>query len=121
MPTYQPLSEDQKRAYKQALEAGDGTLAERLPCPHCGASPVHEIESEADNHPNTESFVYGCAACGREWVVVLGIVDIQDEEQLCPSCHESIEEDAEIVAIDGELMHAACHDLELEDHIAHDG
>jgi hypothetical protein len=94
---YLKLTPEQKAAY----------LADSGRCPYCGEEGVEgaEVECEGDKHYQN----INCNACGRDWVDVYTLSEIEEGENACDVCGEIIKEGEEVEANDyAGFTHAEC-------------
>lgn len=86
---YKNLTPEQKAAY----------LAASSRCPYCQSSDV-----EGDRHDYAGDEVaqnIHCNDCGREWVDVYRLAEVDDGEQCCDDCGSIIRDGADVLAVDG--------------------
>ena len=96
---YSKLTPEQKAAY----------LKDSCKCPHCQAGNFEGGEIQADGESHYQNI--SCNECGREWVEIYGLVEVDDGEQVCDDCNQIIQEGDEVEEDEnGGFCHVKCPD-----------
>lgn len=94
---YKNLTAKQKKKY----------LADSSKCPYCGSSSIEGSNEDDEGDDKFQNI--SCDDCGREWVDIYKLAEVDDGEQLCAFCGELITPGADVFG-NGPIVHSQCND-----------